>query len=600
MLTLDPAAMNRRDLRRYTLFNVSTLIGQWLLGTLGVITSAHAHNLAGDHRHSQYDWSILPPTAPVIIRKVARAEPTPSPPARAEPADRRTRPVQANAFAGFAPRVNLRWDDAFLYVESNGLPTHGMMTGITAWQQQVPLPQPYRDANAWRIPRHPTPAETPALIKNRFLRGAIALAVNGIPIFNPQNNRGELAQEIGELDAWGGHCGRADDYHYHAAPFHLQSSVGWDQPIAYALDGYPLYGLTEPDGSAPAGLDSCNGHETAALGYHYHGSTRYPYVNGGFHGIVSEREGQVDPQPRATSVRPALPALRGAKITAFTASPDETRFDLRYTVNGQPAAVVYTQAEAGSWRFQFARPDGTASEEIYRAEQRGGRGSGSGGGGPKGGPDSKRKSAKNSYEVRPSLEKPRPAEEAATPESTKSGFVLRSSAIGANGVLPIEFTGDGNSTTPPLEWGGAPAGTQSYAVTMHHIDPEGKTKWYWTLYNIPPSVVGLEKNSSGIGTLGNNSVNRRRGYAPPQSKGPGAKIYVLTAYALSSPVTFSVPPEEVSRELLLQAMAGRVLDQAELPVNYTRAVGSSENTGGKGPTPKGPRPEATKKRGPQP
>ena len=59
--------------------------------------------------------------------------------------------------------------------------------------------------------------------------------------------------------------------------------------LAYALAGHPLYGLTEPDGPAPAGLDSCNGHETAALGYHYHGSTRYPYVNGGFHGIVQIR-----------------------------------------------------------------------------------------------------------------------------------------------------------------------------------------------------------------------------------------------------------------------------------------------------------------------
>ena len=63
--------------------------------------------------------------------------------------------------------------------------------------------------------------------KNQFLRGAIALAVNGIPIFNPQNNGGEVSADIGELDQWGGHCGRADDYHYHVAPLHLQSVVMW-------------------------------------------------------------------------------------------------------------------------------------------------------------------------------------------------------------------------------------------------------------------------------------------------------------------------------------------------------------------------------------
>ncbi|MEI8343186.1 MAG: YHYH protein, partial [Verrucomicrobiota bacterium] len=169
------------------------------------------------------------------------------------------RPEQAAAFEAFAPRVKLRWDAGFLYVEDNGLPAHNMMVGITAWQQQVPLPQNYSGDNAWRIPLHPVPAKESQTIKGRFLRGAIALAANGIPIFNPQNNRGEISQEIGELDQWGGHCGRADDYHYHAAPLHLQSVVGKGKPIAYALDGYPIYGLTEPDGSALGKLDTCNG-----------------------------------------------------------------------------------------------------------------------------------------------------------------------------------------------------------------------------------------------------------------------------------------------------------------------------------------------------
>lgn len=60
--------------------------------------------------------------------------------------------------------------------------------------------------------------------------------------------------------------------------------------IAYALDGYPIYGESEPDGSPPQRLDAFNGHETASLGYHYHASNKYPYVNGGFHGVVVERE----------------------------------------------------------------------------------------------------------------------------------------------------------------------------------------------------------------------------------------------------------------------------------------------------------------------
>jgi hypothetical protein len=100
--------------------------------------------------------------------------------------------------------------------------------------------------------------------KDRFLRGAIALAVNGIPIFNPLNNRGEDAFASGELDDFGGHCGRADDYHYHVAPVHLEKVVGKGNPIAYALDGFPISGYTEPDGAPVKGLDWMGGHEDAA------------------------------------------------------------------------------------------------------------------------------------------------------------------------------------------------------------------------------------------------------------------------------------------------------------------------------------------------
>ena len=274
------------------------------------------------------------------------------------------KPSQAEAFEGFAPGISVRWDEQFLFVEGNGIPTHPMMTGITAWQQQVPLPQPYTGQNAWRIPLHPVPAREPRPIRNQFLRGAIAVAANGIPIFNPQNNRGEVSADIGELDQWGGHCGRADDYHYHAAPLHLQTSLGPKRPIAFALDGYPLFGLLEPDGSTPQNLDAFHGHDSPGLGYHYHASQKYPFVNGGFHGEVVEKDGQVDPQPRANPVRPALQALRGAKITGFE-SADPSRFAIRYEVQGDRRAVLYAVNPDGSVAFEFQNGSEGVRKELY-------------------------------------------------------------------------------------------------------------------------------------------------------------------------------------------------------------------------------------------
>jgi hypothetical protein len=121
-----------------------------------------------------------------------------------------------SAFAPNKPSVSTRWDDTYFYVASNGIPAHNMMVGITNWQQQVPIPQFYTGTNSWSIPLQPVYASVPLSTKSNFMKGAVALAVNGIPIFNALNNRSEDSYLIGELDNWGGNCGKGDDYHYNA------------------------------------------------------------------------------------------------------------------------------------------------------------------------------------------------------------------------------------------------------------------------------------------------------------------------------------------------------------------------------------------------
>ncbi len=167
-------------------------------------------------------------------------------------------------------------------------------------------------------------------------------------------------------------------------------------------------------------------------------------------------------------------------------------------------------------------------------------------------------------------------------QKPSGSFVLRSSAVKNDGVLPKEFTGDGDSVSPPLEWSGAPPETKSYAVIMHHNAPD-MLKWYWVLYNIPTDVTNLPKNVKSIGTVGNNSVNNRGGYAPPHSKGPGAKTYILTVYALLAPPQITVQPSEVSREVLLAAMKDKILASAELDVTYTRSGNVQDSGDNPGP-----------------
>ena len=473
-------------------------------------------------------------------------------------------PEIAKAFEAFVKlkAIQTRWDDRFFYVESNGMPDHPMMVGITAWQRQVPLPQKYVGDNAWQIPLHPIPAENPATTRNRFLRGAIAVAVNGIPIFNPLNNRGDDAYLFGELDEYGGHCGRADDYHYHIAPVHLEKTNGKGKPIAYALDGYPIYGYEEPDGSPVKNLDTLNGHKDAGGNYHYHATKKYPYLNGGFYGVVTERDGQVDPQPRAEPLRPALPPLRDAKIISFQETKDGS-YTLTYDVKGTKGTVSYTLANDGSAKFVFVDTNGKTIQESYSPRQRG----------PGGG--DRRPRPRPDDNPPPRDEKPRPprngeglpANQAASrPDSKLPQLTVTSSSVGADGFLSVDCTCDGKRESPAIAWKDAPAGTKSFAVSLWHTAPD-QEKSYWVVYNIPAATTSLAQKTPKAGTLGLND-RRRAEFDPMCSKGPGVKTYHITVFALSS--RLDLAPEKASRSELLSAIKDITLAAGTFDFKYER------------------------------
>ncbi|MDQ6758507.1 MAG: hypothetical protein M3Z32_01420 [Acidobacteriota bacterium] len=59
--------------------------------------------------------------------------------------------IVSSSRPGSAFTILARWrsDANYYYLESTGIPTHKMMVGITAWQQQVPLPQDFMGGNAF-------------------------------------------------------------------------------------------------------------------------------------------------------------------------------------------------------------------------------------------------------------------------------------------------------------------------------------------------------------------------------------------------------------------------------------------------------------------
>ncbi|CAK9254275.1 unnamed protein product [Sphagnum jensenii] len=261
-----------------------------------------------------------------------------------------------SAFTPYKPSVITSWDSVYFYVGSYGIPspTQQMMAGITSWNQQVPLPQCYTGSNVWSIPLHPVLADTViAVTPYTFTRGAIALATNGIPIFNVYTNTGTDSYLSGQLDSFGGHSGRADDYHYHIAPLFLQNQGSVILPVAFAFDGFAVYGTLEPNGAAMLPLDTNHGHYGANGLYHYHGTATAPYMIKNFVGKVTmDTTLQLVPQAASHPVRQGQNPLPGAVITGC--HPNCVNgYTLIYTLNGQTDSIVYSWTTAGTYTYGF-------------------------------------------------------------------------------------------------------------------------------------------------------------------------------------------------------------------------------------------------------
>lgn len=223
--------------------------------------------------------------------------------------------------AAFAdrPEANARCEDDGLLFDGNGLgaidPVHPelrMMVGITAWILRVPTPYDYR----WWIPTDPVWLDEFA---EASPRGPIAVAVDGVPIFHyearpdvsthPEHYDARTDTVVqGELDHCGGHAGQGDDYHYHYAPVCLTEDHDLSEPIAFALDGAPVYygtGGTDYYGFGyyndldllpDEPLDDCNAVQLTDGSWVHYTTAEPPYVIGCHHGLVDPSL-QIEPQP---------------------------------------------------------------------------------------------------------------------------------------------------------------------------------------------------------------------------------------------------------------------------------------------------------------
>lgn len=213
-----------------------------------------------------------------------------------------------------APYLNVTCTGNAVVIESNGIPNFEFVQ-LTPNQLQA---QDYR----WEIPLNPTVDETPEQIP---LLGVVAIAVNGMPIYGPNEaaNLGwgdPVLDEI--LDFCNGHTGGGGAYHFHARPECLFTDFEGNTSlvVAYALDGYPILApfvcqdsactaIAEVQSSwqrtsnaqaawdaheyvAGSGdLDRCNGMTLADGSYAYFATDTFPYFLACYHGVAGAAAG---------------------------------------------------------------------------------------------------------------------------------------------------------------------------------------------------------------------------------------------------------------------------------------------------------------------
>lgn len=153
---------------------------------------------------------------------------------------------------------------------------------------------------------------------------------------------------------------------------------------------------------------------------------------------------------------------------------------------------------------------------------------------------------------------------------------LTSPSFIQQGEIPERHTCEGQDISPPLEWSGAPAATQSFALIVDDPDAPDprapKMTWvHWVVYNLPATATGLAEGvgSSELpeGTREGRNDWKKVGYGGPCPP-VGRHRYFHRLYALDA-----VLPDlgAATKAAVETAMKGHVLAHAELVATYQKA-----------------------------
>jgi Raf kinase inhibitor-like YbhB/YbcL family protein len=160
-------------------------------------------------------------------------------------------------------------------------------------------------------------------------------------------------------------------------------------------------------------------------------------------------------------------------------------------------------------------------------------------------------------------------------KSNMTTFKLTSPSFKNNDPIPTKYTCDGQDSSPPLHWEGAPEGTKRFALIVDDPDAPVGTFTHWLLYGVPANKTELPENVSHTDRVaalddakqGMNDYGKIGYGGPCPPHGHGVHHYRFKLFALDAEL--QVPPRETCLKLN-DAMKGHILAQTELVGIYQR------------------------------
>ena len=157
-------------------------------------------------------------------------------------------------------------------------------------------------------------------------------------------------------------------------------------------------------------------------------------------------------------------------------------------------------------------------------------------------------------------------------DANSTAFALTSGSIQEGGVIPTQFTCQGDNISPALSWANPPANTQAFAVVFTDVTIDFLHSAIWNIpsdrFELPEDVEKVFAPTNVLGARQPNSYAGTRGYAGPCPGNPHTYAFRLHAVNVG---TLSGLDQQSTRADVVTAIEAASIGSVACPSGYISA-----------------------------